>query len=175
MNISPDVKKEINLSPYCVDTLEMNGSEWKTFQDKADKLSPRLAELLMAEPFTILLLSVMKRYNLNQDQGTNIARIVRAIAFADLYIGDMPSQLASRLDIDQSTAREIASIVVAQGFGQSLEEIKTIQTNKFGKFPQASPPQNPASRPQMQSSPQKIPGEDLPETHGNLIDLRNQK
>ncbi len=106
-------------------------------------------------------------FGLTGNQKKEIARIVRDVILADIYIGDMPAQISSKLGVDQNTATEIARAIVSQLFAPVIEDIKKLQLQKFGKLPGSSAPQQP-------SVPRPVPGAELPETGGNIIDLRSK-
>jgi len=156
----------LNLSPYYTDNSKTSGFNWERFQDKIDIISEVLFALLVAEETSEFIKSLTQKYSQLGAQGSDIARIVRDVVLADIYIGDMPAQISSKLGVDQNTALEIARAIVSQLFALVIEDIKKLQLQKFGKLPGASQQQPAAS--------QKVPGEDLPESGGNIIDLRNK-
>ena len=115
-------------------------------------------------------------------QGQDVARLVRDIAIGDVFIGDMPTEISKRLGIDPATAREIANQIVAQLFTPALEDIKKVQAAKFpGRLPAKQQEQGIGSRVQgtnaqtHQQHQNHYQREELPESRGNIIDLRNQK
>jgi hypothetical protein len=158
-----------NLSPYFVDNLGTPGFNWEKFQDKIDALSENLYGLLVDEKTADFVRSLTRRYAQLSVQGPDIARIIRDVILTDIYIGDMPAQISSKLGVDQNMALEIARAIVSQLFAPVIEEIKKLQLQKFGKLPGSS-----VSQPFPQRPPQHIPGEELPETGGNIIDLRSR-
>jgi hypothetical protein len=88
---------------------------------------------------------------------------------AEIFIGDMPTQISSKLGIDQGAALEIARAIVSRLFAPAIDDIKRLQLQKFGKLPGSS-----AQQTSQTKAPQPVPGEDLPETGGNIIDLRSK-
>ncbi|MDP2932982.1 MAG: hypothetical protein Q8N81_02520, partial [bacterium] len=111
--------------------------------------------------------SLTQKYAQLSVQGPDIARIIRDVILTDIYIGDMPAQISSKLGVDQNVAVEIARAIVSQLFAPVIEDIKKLQLQKFGKLPGSNAPQ-------QSTTPQKVPGEDLPESGGNIIDLRSK-
>ncbi len=149
----------------------MSDLDWDKLQDKIDKLPIVLGNILTSYKTSEFIEMLAQKYVQLGVQWSDIARIVRDVVLADIYIGDMPAQISSKLGVDQNTALEIARAIVSQLFAPVIEDIKKLQLQKFGKLPGSSAPQqSPQARP-----PQHIPGEELPETGGNIIDLRNQK
>lgn len=148
----------------------MSNLDWEKLQDKIDVLPQSLANLLTDSKISAFIESLTQKYIQLSVQGPYIARIIRDVILADIYIGDMPAQISSKLGIDQNTALGIARAIVSQLFAPVIEEIKKLQLQKFGKLPGSSVPQPP----QQTRPPQRIAGEELPETGGNIIDLRSK-
>jgi len=158
--------EDFGLSPYFVDGSSTPGFGWERFQDKIDALPENLYGLLVDEKTVDFIGSLTRRYAQLSVQGPDIARIIRDVILTDVYIGDMPSEVSKKLGVDQNMALEIARTVVSQLFAPVIEDIKKLQFQRFGKLPGSSAPQS--------TAPQKVPGEDLPETGGNIIDLRSK-
>ncbi len=156
------------LSPYWVDGLGTPSFDWEKYQDKIDILSGNLYDTLVSGDTLVLIESIVKKYSLSPTQGSDVARCVRDVILTDIYIGDMPAQISSKLGVDQNVAVEIARAIVSQLFAPVIDEIKKLQLQKFGKLPGSSTPQQPSAQ-------RPVLGADLPETGGNIIDLRNQK
>ena len=172
----------LNLSPYYVANSKTPGFDWERFQDKIDEISEVLFALLVAEETSEFIKSLTQKYVQLSVQGQDVARLVRDIAIGDVFIGDMPTEISKRLGIDPATAREIANQIVAQLFTPALEDIKKVQAAKFpGKLPAKQQEQGIGSRVQStdaqthQQHQNHYQGEELPESGGNIIDLRNQK
>lgn len=165
------------LSPYYVDNIDTPGFDWERFQDKIDSISENLYGVLTDEASLNFIKSGLQRYGLSFVQGQEIARIIRDVVIGDIFIGDMPAELAGRLGVDQNTAREMANLIISQLFQPVLEEIKKVQTAKFPeRVAQRQMTPAPTGLPaQTGGQPRPIPGADLPETGGNIIDLRNQR
>jgi len=169
--MTTSVQQGFQLSPYWVDGLGVPSFDWKKYQDKIDIMPESLYNVLISDNAPALIESIIQNYSLSLVQGSDIARVARDVVLADVYIGDMPSEISKRLGIDQNTGREIANQIVSQIFTPAIEDIKKMQAAKFPNRVaqrQAIPTQQP-------TAPRPIPGADLPETGGNIIDLRNQK
>ena len=169
--MATSAQQDFLLSPYWVDGLGTPGFDWERFQDKIDALSENLYNLLIDEATSDFIKTLAQKYPQLGVQGPDVARIIRDVILADVYIGDMPAQISSKLGIDQNMATEIARAIVSQLFAPVIDDIKKLQLQKFGKLPGPSAPQ----QPQQARPPQHIAGEELPETGGNIIDLRGQK
>jgi hypothetical protein len=162
-----DLQKYFQFSPFFVDSKSMPDLDWGKFQDKIDKIPPSLYDLLVDDKTSMFIEALTQKYVQLNTQGAEIARIIRDVILADIYIGDMPAQFSSKLGVDQNTALEIARIIVSQLFAPVIEDIKKLQFQKFGKLPGSSTPQ-------QVSVPRPVSGAELPETGGNIIDLRSK-
>ncbi len=165
-----DLEKYFQFSPFFIDSTSMSDLAWEKLQDKIDSLPQSLANLLTNNKTSEFIEALTQKYAQFNTQGPDIARIIRDVVIADIYIGDMPAQISSKLGVDQNTSLEIARAIVSQLFAPVIEDIKKLQLQKFGKLPGSS-----VSQPPQPRLPQSIIGEELPETGGNIIDLRNQK
>jgi len=163
-----DLQKYFQFSPFFVDSASMPDLDWERLQNKIDQLPPTLANLLTSNKTSEFIGTLAQKYIQLSVRGSDIARIIRDVILSDVYIGDMPAQISSKLGVEQNTAVETARAVVSQLFAPVIEEIKKLQLQKFGKLPGSSTSQQP-------SIPRPVPGAELPETGGNIIDLRNQK
>ncbi len=170
MQNDQQISEGFSLSPYFIDDSKTPGFDWEGFQDKIDTLPENLYGLLVDEKTAYFIGSLTRSHAQLNVRGSDIARIIRDVVLADIYIGDLPAQISSKLGVDQNAALEIARTVVSQLFAPVIDDIKKLQLQKFGKLPSSSAPQQ-STQPRL---PQHIPGEELPETGGNIIDLRNK-
>ncbi len=166
--MAQDIQNYFQFSPFFTDSTSMSDLDWDKLQDKIDKLPLVLGNILTSYKTSEFIEMLAQKYVQLSAQGPNIARIIRDVILADTYIGDMPAQISSKLGVDQNTALEIARAIVSQLFAPVIEDIKKLQMQKFGKLPGAR------ASTQQPTAPQKVPGEDLPESGGNIIDLRNK-
>ncbi|MEK7151473.1 MAG: hypothetical protein AAB784_02040 [Patescibacteria group bacterium] len=185
--MSDQIQQNFRLSPYWVDSINTPGFDWNKFQDKIDATPDDLYNILVAEQTINFIRSLTQKHISLSTQGSDITRIIRDVVIADVFIGDMPRELSRRLGIDQQLAREIANQIVSQLFTPVLEDLKKIHNEKYpGRLPnkpvaqQQSTPLEPAVASGVlpltgqAPPPQKYPGEELPESGGNIIDLRNK-
>ena len=175
------LNEHLRLNPYFVDTSATPGFNWERFQDKIDVISDNLFALLVDEATSEFIKSLTQKYIRLSPQGPDVARLIRDVVIADVFIGDMPQELSRRLGIDQQLAREVANQIVSQLFTPVLEDLKKLHREKFpGRLPaKPATQQVPGDRFQVsgqsgQAQPQKYQGEELPESGGNIIDLRNK-
>lgn len=112
--------------------------------------SPELAEFIkdrVATPF-----------NLAENQSKETALIVMDLILADLYLGNIVSEVQNRLGIDEQKAGVIAGLIVTELFTPILEDLKKMHLEKFAKnIPKPQPQNNPSI------------GED-----DRIVDLKNQ-
>ena len=192
-------QKYFQFSPYRVDGMKVPGFNWEKFQDKIDTLPDNLYSVLVDENTINFIKSLTQKYIQLSVQGPDVARIIRDIVIGDVFIGDMPQEIARRLGIDPALAREIANQIVSQLFQPVLVDIKRVQAARFPNriaqkvFGPSSPPQGPPSvtqhpaanspqprvtppPPRQTSTPMQhnYQGEGLPESGGNVIDLRQK-
>ncbi len=178
------LNEHLSLSPYFVDTSTSPGFNWENYQDKIDRLSEDLFGLLIDDATSEFIKSLTQKYVQLSVQGPDIARLIRDVVIGDVFIGDMPRELSQRLDIDHQLAREVANQIVSQLFTPVLEDLKKVHREKFpGRLPdKPTAPTTPnapsVAQPPISNTPPIIKhyqGEELPESGGNMIDLRNQK
>jgi len=147
------------------DYFAANEKEQEVFYSKVKTLSNGVVNILFGLNTADTIKKICATSGLNARQSAELARLLRKVLTADIYIGDMPTQISSRLGVDQNTALEIARSVISQLFAPVIEDIKKIQLQKFGKLPSSS-------RQQSVKPLQSTSGEELPKTGGNIIDLR---
>lgn len=102
-------------------------------------------------------------FNFSTNQKNKITRIVRDILLAQIFIGDMPKEISSRLNVNLETANNIASMILSELFAPAIEDIKKEQTAAF---------------PNRLTSPAKNvvpnPAVNLDVNKNNVLDLRNK-
>lgn len=145
----------------------MSGLEWSVLQDKIDVLPESLKDLLISIKTAGILENISTNRNLGPEQQVVFSVIIREIVMANTYIGTFISTLEDRLKISRDQAREIANTAVEQLFKPVLGDIKDLQRQRFGNL---MPPSSTSG-----AMPREVPGADLPETGGNIINLRENK
>ncbi|OGN03923.1 MAG: hypothetical protein A2831_02445 [Candidatus Yanofskybacteria bacterium RIFCSPHIGHO2_01_FULL_44_17] len=184
------LNEHLRLSPYFVDTDKSPGFNWERYQSRIDDTPENLFNVLVDENTSEFIKSLTQKYIQLSVQGADIARLIRDTVLADIFIGDMPQEITRRLGVDPATAREIANLIVSQLFAPVLEDIKKVHNEKYpGRLPEKFTPLE-KGRPEVaeatpsagrsltgqapSSTAKHYQGQDLPESGGNIIDLRNK-
>ena len=168
-----DIKTADNFSPYEVLTDELEGDRaWDLFFGKYSTLTEPVRNILVGDEAMSVLYSISQQLLLDIADSRALSEIVANVLLGDLFINDMTTTIAQKLNVDQSTAQQIQAKIVKELFAPAIEDIKKIQRDKFpdrigqGTTPaQPTIPQPPAP-PQMENTP--------PVNQSNVIDLRNQ-
>lgn len=106
---------------------------------------------------------ICSNHGLDPEQSAKLSRLIREVLIGDVFVGDMPLKISQNLGLEPALAKQLSNSIIANLFAPALDDIKSIQRQKFpGRV--AGPPTT--------ASP--VPGEDLPETGGNIIDLRQK-
>src|SRR3989344_3105278 len=136
-------------SPFFTGSTEMPELAWEKLQDKIDELPQSLANLISDAETAEFLEALTQKYVQLSVQGPDIARLIRDVVIADVFIGDMPKEIPARLGIDPATAREVANQIVSQLFAPVLEDLKKVHREKFpGRLPDKLTPLE-KSRPEV--------------------------
>ena len=180
--MQPLLQKYFKFSPFFVDSASMPDLDWERLQNKIDQLPPTLVNLLTDNKTSQFVETLAQKYIQLSVQGPDVARLIRDVVIGDIFIGDMPKEISNRLGVDQALAREVANLIVSQIFTPVLEDIKKVQAEKFpGRLPAKPQRKDIGSRVQdtgeqtHQQHTGHYQGEELPESGGNIIDLRNTK
>ena len=158
------------------DYFAQNPDAWGDFYSKLKNFPQGVIDVLFGVDTPDILETICSNYPLNQSQIITLSRLIRSILVADIYIGDMPVEIAKSLNLDPTTSKNLATQIISQLFAASFDDIKKLQALRFpNKAPLQQPTTQPVTPAQQFNVPKKFPGSDLPETGGNIIDLRNQK
>ena len=152
-------------SPYQVDLEELllTKEDWDVFASKFIELPVSTKDIMVSDTTASYLKNLSEKLGLDQNQSSDLSRIVRDVLLADAFLGDFPVSISSQLGVDMNTANQIAQKVVSELFAPALEDIKNIQREKF----KDRIAQNRSN--QSQQSPQNTNTE-----QGNVIDLRKK-
>jgi hypothetical protein len=146
-----------------------NEQEADFFYLKARSLSGPILDILFGVETPTAIKNIYAPFGLTPEQSAGVTRLIRKILIAQIYIGNMATEIQTIIQSDSGRARELANALVSGLFADALPEIKKIQFDKFKQLPQSQP----QAQPPQNTPPKKIIGEDIPETHGNIINLRN--
>lgn len=157
----------LNFSPFFSEPEGLDDSGRLALRARISALPISLQDLLVDYQTAEIIETVTNRFGFGEEQIRNLVTTIRSVIVADVYIGTLISALENGLKIPREQAREIANTVVDQLFKPALSDIKEVQRQKFGHLmPQAAGGKTP---------PVKAPGADLPETGGNIINLRDKE
>lgn len=158
----------------------------RDFLNKYAKLPQALKDFLVSDNTAVQIYNLGSSRGLNRSQIIIMSAIIRYVLVGDIYIKEMPKLLISSIAVGEQEANRLFDSLVNQILPPVWEDVKKIQIQKFGagQIPQSSStqlaPSSPSlheqnmAQPNVQPRP-KYPGEDLPETGGNIINLRTQK
>ncbi len=174
-------------TPYSVDVFNYDQpaklEEYMSkFRDLAGKIKDIAFDFSTAE---FVQDNLVPNFNLQPEQGREVTRIIRDILLSSTFIGDMPKEIQSKLNVDQNTANQITSKIVSELFALAIEEIKQAQATAFpNRVASAQPTENrPISPtvdlrnpPQTQLPKDAIynPAASLDVNKNNVLDLRNK-
>ena len=150
-------------SPYQVDLEELLlvKKDWDIFANKFIKLPINVKDVINSATTDYYLEFICKKLGLDQNQSSDLSRIVRDILLADAFLGDFPSLISSKLGIEINTASQIAQKIVSELFAPAIEDIKNMQREKFkDRIAQAKSNQTQQPPPNTEQ--------------GNVINLKNR-
>lgn len=154
-----------NIYPYYAGIGVESDQSREQFLANLKLLPQSLTDFLVSDETADLIGNISEHYDLTDVQTELISWLIRKVATGDEYIKDLPTSISSLVGIGIEQSTEIYNYLIKSVFAPYWEDIKKIQIQKFGLEQTSS---------QTTSQVAKYPGEDLPETGGNIIDLRNQ-
>ena len=104
--------------------------EVEAFYAKIKKMPEAIGDMLFAVATPKKIKAICQRFNLHLTQAMYLSRIIRNIAVANLYFGDMVQIIQSELDTTSDTARSVAQ-AVTELYSFALEDIKKLQVQTF--------------------------------------------
>lgn len=170
-----DISKDVPYAtPFNIDLSRPNPAEF--FHEYIRRVSslPKSVRNILMDTSTAEFIeeNLGPTFNLNNEQKVKITRTIRDILLGDAPLNSMPGLISSKLNIDQSSAVQIANKIVSDLFGPAIEDIKKLQTERFQR---GVDKQNISAEPQTQKIPEKP---DLKIDPGinknNIVDLRNK-
>lgn len=167
--------------------------DWERLNTKIDKIPQTLADFLVDIKVSEFIDALAQKYIQLSVQGPDMARLIRDVVIRDIFIGDIPKEISDRLGVDQTLAREIANLIISQLFTPIIEDIKKVQNERYpGRLPAQSqvsgvrvqgsgqsgqdpkPVAPPSYAKASEGTAKHYQGEELPESGGNIIDLRSK-
>ena len=153
-------------SPYDVYLNQISGDRFKynQFHDKIKGLPENLQDFVFgAEPADFIKNRISEPLNLSETQTRETALVVMDLILANIYLGNIVSEVQKRLGIDDQKAGTMAGLIVAELFGPILEELKKEHIEKFAK-------NTPQQKFQNQNNAQNNQSSD-----DRTVDLKNSK
>lgn len=105
-----------------------------------------------------------QNFGFSPEQKAEFTRILRDILLTDIFWGDFPSLISSKLGVDANTANQIVKMLTDELLAPVIEDIKAMQRTKF------------ADRiAQGKTSPAQQSSQETENTNqSNVINLRNK-
>lgn len=156
---------DVNISPFYAGMGAEPDESVNNFLHDFELLPKSLQDFLLSAETSNSIASLSEHYDLSLLETELAAWVIRNVVTGNVYIKNLPDFLSSAAGIEAGKSIQIANQIVSRLFAQVMEDIKQIQKQKFpDKIEQRAP-----------AAAGPVPGEDLPETGGNIIDLRNQR
>src|SRR3989344_1141750 len=93
-----------------------NDEQHELFYSKINALPESIQDILFDQTTDKTLKKIATEFQLNQNQIIEMVRLIRDIAIADSYLGNIVSETTSRLVIAPDFAREIANRLIMELF-----------------------------------------------------------
>lgn len=179
----------INASPFYAGVEFEQDYERESFLSDFRYLPQSLQKFLPAIATSEYIRALAQSYSLDEPKIVLLAMVIRYVLSGKVYIKNMPRMLSQPpLAIPENIAAGIFNKLINELFPVCWEDIKKVQIQKFGganqqKQSQSPPPPTqpglasptPNAPPSFQSQPpQNVIGADLPETGGNIINLKQK-
>ena len=156
--------------PIKVDDLyfAQHEEEQNQFYQQLKTLPGSIAGVLFGMETAAMIEKISQEKKLNQKQSEEFSRLIRKILTAEVYLGNIVQELKNKLSVTEETAKELANDLISQLFDESLEDIKKLHVEKFGR------PAADVATPSNSKS--QIPERDKPQiiNPGNIVNLRNK-
>lgn len=157
-------------TPFNVDLYDPKFKKGATEYFRRVGSLPMPVKDIMANPSTAEFIeeNLDQTFGLNTNQKTELTRILRDILLADLFWGDFPKTVSARLQVAPDTAIQIVKTITDGLLTPALEDIKTMQKEKFSNRIS----QNQSNQAQSQAQP---PQQNINPEQGNVINLRDKQ
>lgn len=171
---------KLSTSPYDAGIGAEPEESRNIFLNEFGLLPPSLQSFLTSDETSEAIADLSEHYDLGIAQTELVAWTIRDTVTGNTYIKELPQLIVRMTGLNLQKSTDIFNYIIKNIFAPYWEDIKKIQISKFGNE-ESSPQQTPVNPPSfheqnMASLPkQQYPGEELPETGSNIIDLRNQK
>lgn len=166
---SLDSKEYRQYSPYYVDA-KITGSTLDSYEQFINKIYSLPENIqtffLNSSKMAEFIKDTLVKNNLTEENGKELARVIRDLLFADFYLGDVVNQIRQRVGVDDQKSKTIAGLIVTELFAPILNDLKKMHAEKFaGAVKEQEVKNEPSLQPPIPTQP---PAEDE-----SIIDLRN--
>ncbi len=129
----PDMQEPVYRTPYTVDLFDMSDkTKLKSYVNTVASLpKPLHAIILDQKTARYLNENLGAKMKLSETQRLELTRIVRDILISAVYIGDLATDIQSRLKIDEVSARNVANALITELLQPVMADIKALQLAKF--------------------------------------------
>ena len=127
-----DIKTIYNPIKVDDDYFAFHENEQNELYAKMKTISETIIDILFGQNTPKIIMNICQNYQLNYKQSEELSRLIRKILVAEIYLGDIISEIAGRLQIGENIARELANKLIADLFANALEDIKKLHREKFG-------------------------------------------
>lgn len=145
----PPEDDNIYPSPYTIDIYRLSElGDIKVYMDGV-RVLPKPLYFLMTDQSTAKYLNenLAQRYRLTPEQIKDLTRIVRDVLLSTIYIGDLATEIQTRVRVEAGMAREIGNALVGELFKPVMADIKALQLAHFADRISGGPAAKPAPRP----------------------------
>src|SRR3989344_2387947 len=121
--------------PIKVDDLyfAQHEEEQNQFYQQLKTLPGSIPGVLFGMETATIIEKISQEKKLNQRQSEEFSRLIRKILTAEVYLGNIVQELKNKLSVTEETAKELANDLISQLFDESLEDIKKLHVEKFGR------------------------------------------
>lgn len=169
---------DVNISPFYAGAGAEPDESVNNFLRDFELLPKSLQDFLLSAETSNTIASLSEHYDLGLIETELTAWVIRNVVTGDIYIKNLPGLLSSIAGIETGKSNQLANQIVSRVLAPVVEDIKQIQKQRFpDRIKQRSPQstQMPLAAANLNASTERsILGEDLPETGGNIIDLRQK-
>ncbi|PJE50406.1 MAG: hypothetical protein COV29_04530 [Candidatus Yanofskybacteria bacterium CG10_big_fil_rev_8_21_14_0_10_36_16] len=157
----PQEKKQVDeegyFTPYNVGMKETSEKEVERLVYATSSLPQNLRSILVGFDSAVYIEENLgPAFGLTLNQKKEIAKVIRDVVLADLFIGDMVSRLSVEGGMEQNKAREVANHVVNNLFKPVLEDLKNIQRERFGNAASEFKGEINESKPEQNTAPSSV-------------------
>jgi len=124
--IDPNIYKPAEVSYLTNESTEFRDQ----FYTRIKKAPESIEIFLYARDTHEAIRSICDRFQLAPTQAMYLTCIIRDVAVALTYYGDMPQEIQTRLDVPEDKAKQIAQ-AVTELYDFALEDIKKLQVQTF--------------------------------------------